>query len=1010
MFHMTGTDHLPEVHLWSIRVIDARLAPDYCWSMREWSAPSLPPSWTRSGQSPFVARNDEVAELEAAWADAVGGAGRAVFIAGDPGVGKSRLVSVVCTALHGSGATVLVGACVPEYGAPFEPFDQLIRDLLPAFADGGDKAELRASIGLLERTFSRPADSSWTPGAEVGQGRLYEAVIDVLRAAARIRPLVLVVEDLHWADVTAVRLLSRIAAAAADSRLLLIGTFRATSPDRSETLADALAELCRLDGVRRIQLEPLTIDDIATYVSLRAGTSLAAARHPAAVLRELTGGNPFLLRETWRQVVDSDGQTERERGTRIFEFPDTVRDVMHSRIRSLDPPTLHVLELAALLGNEVDLRELLAISDAPAATTLRAVDVAVSTRLLDPPRPGEEGYRFPHAIARQSVIDNLSGTDAMRLHAAIAQTLESRFPAAPRLVQRLAHHYTAARVLGFDDRAVTYLTGAAELADARLAHEDAGRLFERAADIALDSSVRDNLRLRAAASWTLAADFARARALTENVIEHGDARSRLEAAVAFEEASWRPGLPGQRAVELLTPALAGFQAGGDDPLFVEGLSALSRATAFTGAVGAAESLETQAIALARRIGDERVLASALRRTVGQTFRPHALQAGLARSAELTALASRAGMRKESFGVGPYFRSAACYILGDRRCLDESERDLAEAAGRWGSYWHYWVECLRFGRLFSEGRLAEAAEANNRVRHAERTFKSDATLGANALQSYMVRRESGALDSVRSYVTGEESPTSRWAPGLLALYTEFEMVEPARRLLRWLLDHDEPASHEAGDWPARLVFLTEAAVWLADSGAARRLQPWVTEYSGLNLMSGYFVAVFGSADRYLGQLEFLCATGSPIERFEAALELDERSDASLHVAETLAVTARHLHREEPGSQRAAEAIERARAIAEPAQLNRVLRLLKFDQARPGVSFPDGLTAREIEVIRLVAEGLSNREIAHRLVLSEHTAANHVRSILAKTRSENRTQAARYARERGLLQTDRNAEGL
>lgn len=969
--------------------------------MREWSAPTLPPRWIRSAQSPFVARHDEVDELEAAWSDVVSGAGRAVFIAGDPGVGKSRLVSVVCTALHQSGAAVLVGACVPEYGAPFEPFDELIRDVLPAFTDSDDDAELRASIGLLERAFSRSAGSQDTRDSGIGRVRLYEAVVDVLRAAARIRPLVLVVEDLHWADVATVRLLARIVTATADSPLLLIGTLRDTSPDRSETLADALAELRGLDGVRRIQLEPFTVDDIATYVSLRAGTSLAAARHSAGVLRDLTGGNPFLLRETWRQVVEADGVDSRQPGSQVVEVPDTVRDVMHSRIRSLDAAALRVLELAAVLGHEVDLRELLAISDAPASATLRAVDLAVNTGLLDPPRPGDEGYRFPHAIARQSVLDQLSGTDAIRLHATIAQALESRFPAAPRLVQRLAHHYTAARVLGFDDRAVTYLSRAAELADARLAHEDAGRLFERAADIALESGERDSLRLRAAASWTLAADFARARVLTQDVIEQADARSRLQAAIAFEEASWRPGLPGQRAVELLTSTLASVPEDEADPLYVEGISALSRATAFTGAVDAAEQLESRAIALARRNGDERVLASVLRRSVGHTFRPRGLRERIARSVELTTLARRAGSSNEYFSVGPYFRSAACYIVGDRRCLDESERDLAEAAQRWGSFWGYWVECLRFGRLFAEGRLGDAAEASARVRHAELSFKSDATSGVNALQTYMVRREAGTLDSVRRFITGQESPASRWAPGLLALYTELRLVEPTRRMLDWLLDHDEPASHESADWPARLSFLAEAAVWLADGASAKRILPWMAEYTGLNLMSGYFVAVFGSADRYLGQLEALCDIGSPVEHFEAALELDERTGAALHVAETLAVTARHLRRKEPGSQRAAEATERARAIAEPALLTRVLRMLEADRTGSGLAFPDGLTAREIEVIRLVAEGLSNRDIARRLVVSEHTAANHVRSILAKTQTENRTQAARYAREHELL---------
>jgi DNA-binding NarL/FixJ family response regulator len=171
------------------------------------------------------------------------------------------------------------------------------------------------------------------------------------------------------------------------------------------------------------------------------------------------------------------------------------------------------------------------------------------------------------------------------------------------------------------------------------------------------------------------------------------------------------------------------------------------------------------------------------------------------------------------------------------------------------------------------------------------------------------------------------------------------------------------------------------------------------------VTGQFVAVFGSADRYLGAVDSMLGTGTPEKWFESAIEMDARMAAPVHEALTLAAYARHLRRSQADPRRVTELVDRARSLAEPVGHRRVLRQLDAlnlpDTAAPGGGRRDGLTARETEVLRLLGEGLSNREIAARLVISENTAANHVRSILAKTGSDNRTQAAIYASAQGLL---------
>jgi DNA-binding CsgD family transcriptional regulator len=269
---------------------------------------------------------------------------------------------------------------------------------------------------------------------------------------------------------------------------------------------------------------------------------------------------------------------------------------------------------------------------------------------------------------------------------------------------------------------------------------------------------------------------------------------------------------------------------------------------------------------------------------------------------------------------------------------------------------------------------------------------------------MVRREAGRLEQVRRLVTGDELPADHWAPGLLALYTELGMRAAASRLLGWLLDQQLPRYERSAQWPGVLAFLVEAALALEDAPAARRLRGPLLEYAGLNLVAGQFVAVFGSADRYLGAMDSLLGIGTPEEWFAAALEMDTRMAAPVHQALTLAAHARHVRRGQADGRRMAELVDRARSLAEPVGHLRVLRQLDTLTGAGGSAGGgrrDGLTARETEVLRLLGEGLSNRDIASRLVISENTAANHVRSILAKTGSDNRTQAAIYAAAQGLL---------
>ncbi|MGW4929657.1 ATP-binding protein [Agromyces sp. NPDC004153] len=954
--------------------------------MRSWPAPALPSSWTNTGAPPFVARREELRALHEAFSAVEAGAGRAIFLSGDPGAGKSRLLATIGSALHDLGAAVLYGDCIQELGRPLEPVDQALEPLLSALGSGEDGGIPAEALAVVRDTFT--ARERETAPA-IGQDRLFASIADVLTAASVMRPIVLALDDMHWAAEDVVRLLRRLVVGIADSRIFVLVALRPDPPDRSEPLTDLISQLTHLPGVERMTLPPFSPADLTEFLELGAGLPADEARGAALALVEVTGGNPFLVRTTWRQVLDAVGARDRR-----VDMPESVFEPLRPRIAMLSDAALGVLRVAAVLGHEVDLGELLAVSEATQEYTLVAVDASVRAGLLELPARIGDPYRFPHAIARQAVLDGVPASELMRLHARIAQTLEARFPTAPRLVQRLAYHYVAARALGFGDRAVEYLVRSAESADLRLAHEQAGGLFERAADLAADPGQRDDLRRRSARSWALASDFSRERELHERMMESRDPRVRLRAAIGYEDGSWREGLDGTRGMELLSAALDAVPADEHDPLFVEGLGSLGRAIAFTGDPAKGAMISDRAIVLARELGDERTLAATLRTRIWQSLRPEGLWERIAEADEMEPLTT--GMSEDWAGLTGIVRAFAGYVVGDPAVMERGQSRLTANSKRWGAYWTFWAESARFGRAFADGRLEDAKRILGEIGTIEQGFRGDLTPGSYAVQEFMVRRETGRLGIAASVVTGDESPTSTWAPGLLALYTELGMEEPCSRTLHWLLERDGEKIRLSADWPGRLAFMAEAALALGDTDAASVLLDHLEEYSGCNLVSGFFVAQFGPADMYLGRLNALCGAGDPSADFDRAIRLAEEFHAPLHVAYACAAAGAFARRE--GDTVEARAFtERARALAEPLGLVRVLRGLPEASAAPSIG---GLTPREIEVLRLLAEGLSNREIASELVISEHTAANHVRSILTKVGVPNRTRAARFAREQGL----------
>ena len=968
------------------------------------------PSEPAKSRTAFVGRRAEIERLETVWSAVEDDRRQVVFVGGEPGVGKTRLVAEMAAALRDHGATVLRGACREDVNTPYRPFvdvlDQALEQLAPEALNG---ITPEAAAPLLRLTTAAlgpwPGAVSLPSGDGDSRPILFDAVLRVLLAAVEQSPTVLVLEDLHWAPEPTLAMLSHLVESTAGERLLVLATRRTTAPDRTDAVSFALADLHRLDGVARIDLVGLSVEDVADYLVREAGVSLSAARAAAPMLRDHTGGNPFFLQEYWHDLAARGGLAAVRAGH--TQAPASVQDALARRLAAFDLGHARVLELAAVAGDVVDPTLVVQACDLGADAVLEGIDLAVRAGLMV---ADADGFRFAHSLARQAVLDRMTATDLAAAHARVAGVLESHHGEEdPGLVAQLAHHYVQARALGHEDKAVHYLVLAARQAVRSIAHSEAAALYERAAQIHVaQGPPRGELVSAAARCHVQAGHFPTARNLYVELSADEDPRVRLLAAIGHEDASWRPSENGQVSLTLLGEALRAAALDENDPLSIRALASMGRAASFTGDRTQAHRLGEDALLRARASGDEELLAHALGATLWQGLTPDLAPQLLARALELHEIGARRG-DDEHLGRAAFHRGGFAYLVGDQTAWSSAQRDLTEIAlSRGQPFFRYVAGCARYTHRYAVG---DFAGAEHIVAWLDDQFSHEfggATEGSWGVQQFMLRRVTGGLEQVRGLITGDESFEDHWLPGLLAVYTELDMPEPAARLLTHLCGRLD--DYRAGaQWAAVLAFTTEAAVRLDDTVSGAALRPLIAEYTGANLMAGANAAVFGSADRYVAMLDSLLGAPGADQHFERALDMDRRMGAVTHQVETLAAWSWHrVHRGSltagQDAPSAARLADEARALARRIGHHRVLRELDADPApnTERAPLPNGLTEREVDVLRLVADGLSNREIGERLFISANTAANHVRSILIKTMAPNRTKAAVFATEHRLLQ--------
>ncbi|TDW81119.1 regulatory LuxR family protein [Kribbella sp. VKM Ac-2566] len=949
----------------------------------------------------LVGRDRELATLSACLDAAGTGRPQLVICRGEPGVGKTRLARELVARAREEGFLTGFGAALEASGAPpYWCWWQALREIdeVVGLEELARERGLQAQLSGLRDT-GRPQLGT-TPEDRF---RLFDGIARLIREVARRSSLLLVLDDMHWADEASLRLLQHVVKALQDERLLLlVNSRRQAGGQEIDVLGTLLSEPAATD------LALGGLDCTAVRRRLVGITRRAVDDALVERVRASTGGNPFFVGEVGRALAA---------GPDPGRVPVTtaLRAAIAERLRSLAPAAAEVVRAAAVLGAEVSVPELARLADADPTEVVRLLGEAQDAALLQPADDAGR-WRFDHAIVRDAVLDALPMRTRGALHRAAAEALEARVGASPGAhVGDIAHHRAEAAVVG-DDRlvAAVWLERAAVRAMGQLAFEDAALLLRRAlalAEAELAPVDRVRLLLLVGRADHLAGNLAgRLQACLDAADvarELGRADLLAEAALVMEVTASAPGF------EVVTRRLCkeALAALGSEPTSMRArlLARVVDTHMFGSDLERVAPESDEALAIATACDDAAALGAAMAARRIVCAGPGGLAEREILAARMLELAARDGDPPTELAARLWQIDASSERGDLQRVADEVDA-LARCASSLG--WltaRFEVARCRAVLAQAQGRYADA------VRLEDTAYE---LMKARGLASTLVLR-SGLLPVVGRHVGPERRSMDASAMmsgdpevlrrfGLIAHVaaahahaTAGELGE-AERLYR--------ASGSVESWrpPPHVVLLVDAfgiavSDVLGDAGDLSYLRDRLAAHRGHHVVSGIAqICYFGPVELWLGvaahRLGLLDEAVADLEQADAhcarAGAAGFRVEAQIRLAAVLADRRGHgdltragvlLGVAAPTARRLGMTPYVATAAAVQAEVDRLAGVV-------------ALSPRETEVARLVAEGLTNREIAARLVLSERTVEQHVRSVLAKLGLTNRAQVAAWAAHR------------
>jgi DNA-binding SARP family transcriptional activator len=450
------------------------------------------PGAVRARQSRVFGRDDELAWLVRQWDAVPSGAPRVVVLAGEAGIGKTTVASSFARSVHDDGAIVLWGRTSEEPLAPYQPIvtalDEVLRVLSP-----DDAAELLCGRDHLAVLVGRTEASNGDGRSD--RLRLFDQVAGVFADLSRRAPVLLVVDDLHWAERSTTSLVTHLVRASGFGKLLVLATARSTAPDEFDAYLDLVADLRRdrlVDRMTLAGLDRFAVAELADAVTHGGSGSVAHELHA------VTGGNPFFVEELAFHLVERGAASVSAAGV-----PDGIRDVLARRFERMSPATLGALAAAAVVGAEFSLEIVAGVAGTDSSVVLDALEGAVAAGFVVEVPDTVGRFTFAHAIVRRALLDRLGRTRLAQMHLAVADALAERggTPTADE-----AYHRLSALPLGPVDRAVDAAIDAAYESLAVSAFDQAGELARRAVEVLESTGRADGDPRRMALALLVVAD------------------------------------------------------------------------------------------------------------------------------------------------------------------------------------------------------------------------------------------------------------------------------------------------------------------------------------------------------------------------------------------------------------------------------------------------------------------------------------------------------------------------